>query len=459
MLSRALARRDLRLVVGLACLTFIAAMLIRQIAFQPLRGVDFIFDYAAASAIRNAENPYQMAVNWAINYAPGDPLLSYYFYAPTYATLLVPLSFVPYDVALLVWTLCNFSLLCIAIYALMRSTGKRVSTLMFILLVAAAVAMSSVHNELFLGNVNLFMVACVCAAYWRRQAGHSLSAGLLLALAIATKPMLLGVIPFLLWKREFKFALTAVAASIVYVLVPFFWLGTHALGDLITLWRFYSSQYLSFTENITIRGILERLFTVNPYVPPIAQLPPFLITLMWLVFAATIVLMTLAVVSSGRMQRDSKTMLEFGLVILAVLVVSPLTETPYLVFLIIPLFASLNFLMEGPASEPQIWLGYVSLFALWFYEVTPRTVVEAWFMPQTPSRVYLLIGMYVMQLFLVSYARGLEANLAVARLVRHAPRLIVDWGNDFVVAYRRWRNNHTDAQPIPVASTSTTRPV
>ena len=76
-----------------------------------------------------------------------------------------------------------------------------------------------------------------------------------------TKPMLLLIAGFLFWKREFKFAFATVGGFAFLLLAPFVWLGPEALGHLLKLWRFYGSQYLSFSENITPRGM--------PVVPPV----------------------------------------------------------------------------------------------------------------------------------------------------------------------------------------------
>lgn len=441
-----------RVLISLVCLLVLASGLFRQIMPQPFNGVDFVHAYEAAVAVRDGQNPYAASAAWIQGYKPGDLLenhLDFYTYAPTYALLLVPLTLLPYPAALTLWGLCIAAFLFLAIYALLRSTGARPSLTLLLVLVTAESLTTAVRAEVFLGQANLFLVACVCTAIWVRQERRPGLAGLLLALALVTKPTLLIIVVFLLWKREFKFAFVAVAGFVGLLLLPFAWLGGQTAGDLLTVWRFFSSQYLTFTENIAPRGMLERLFTANPFVHPIV-VAPAVATLLWLAIVATLLLLTLAVVSPRPMQRDNRTLLEVGMIVSALLLVSPLTEPPYLVWSIVPMVASIVYLRTVKSESGRARFGWAAIVVLliWCVELVPRSYLESFFWARAgtdslmgslyatlaPSQFYILVAIFVLQLLVLRRAAGISIGVAVSDLVRHSPQLAWAWVLDLVSA-------------------------
>src|SRR5262249_8148757 len=77
---------------------------------------DFQNDYNAALQLRHGANPLAPAATWVRTYLPGSNRVPpaggiYYAYAPIFALLFVPLTFLPLQAALIVWDCC--SLLCL----------------------------------------------------------------------------------------------------------------------------------------------------------------------------------------------------------------------------------------------------------------------------------------------------------------------------------------------------------
>ena len=429
-----------KFVVGVLSLFVILLGLYRQVSPQPYQAPDFHNTYRASTALRDGTNVYEHALAWVNGYKRGDKLTDQYFYAPTYAMLLIPLTYLPYQTAIAVWGTCLAFFLCLAIYALFRAAGGDAPIWLVLLVAAAASMMSAVRAEYFLGQANLFMLACMCLAIWARQAQRPLLAGALLALALVTKPMLLLIAGFLFWKREFKFAFATVGGFAVLLLAPFAWLGAEAFGHLLKLWRFYGSQYLSFSENITPRGMLERLFTVNPFVEPIAEAPGVAVAV-WFVLFAVMLFTLLAVVAPRTIKREPASLLEFGAILSGLMIVSPLTEPPYLVLLILPMTATLIYLRSVRWTESPARWGTVGLVAVWFAELVPRSLIEphiwanldktdpvqtVFLVILAPTHFYILLATFVLQLFLLRVASGQTTAVSMSRLVREGPRLVVD---------------------------------
>jgi hypothetical protein len=442
---------DWKFGVGLLCLAILIAGLYRQVSPQPYQAPDFHNTYRASTALRDGTNVYEHALAWVDGYKRGDKLTDQYFYAPTYAMLLIPLTYLPYQAAIAVWGSCLAFFLCLAVYALFRAAGEK-AALWLVLLVAAAASMTSaVRAEFFLGQANLFMLACMCLAIWSRQARRPILAGGLLALALVTKPMLLLIAGFLFWKREFKFAFATIGGFAFLLLAPFAWLGFEAVGQLLKLWRFYGTQYLSFSENITPRGMLERLFTVNPFVEPLTDAPAVAIGVHLVLFGLMLFLL-LAVVAPRPITREPASLLEFGAILSGLMVISPLTEPPYLVLLILPMTATLIYLRSVRWNEPPALWGALGLAAVWFAELVPRNMIEPHIWANldktdplqtvalvllAPTHFYILLATFVLQLYFIRLASGRPTSESLSRLVREGPMLVVDCFKDLFAVRRR----------------------
>jgi hypothetical protein len=443
-------RSKWQLIVAVLSLAVLVLGLVRQVSPQPFQAPDFRNTYRAATALSEGTDIYAPAVEWVSTYKRGQPLTDQYFYAPTYALLLTPLTLLDYQTAIAVWGAFLLVFMCIAIYALFRATGPPPSLALVLGIAALASLMSAVRAEYFLGQANLFMLACICSAIWARQTGRPVLAGCLLAVALVTKPMLLLTTGFLIWKREFAFAFTTIAGFFVLLLAPFLWLGGDALTDLLTLWNFYSSQYLSFSENITPRGMFERLFTVNPFVQPLFEMP-ILARALWLVVVAIVFVILFSIITPRPMKRDGRTLVEFGAILSGLMLVSPLTEPPYLVLLIMPLVATIIYLRGVEWSvRPFIWVA-IAVAGIWFLELVPRSLVEpriwasfsktdpyqsALIVLLAPTHFYILLATFVLQVYVLTIESGSSLMTAVSRFVRTSPTLVGDLLKDLFTGRR-----------------------
>ncbi|MBV9359591.1 MAG: DUF2029 domain-containing protein [Chloroflexi bacterium] len=393
-------------------------------------------------AIREGANPYQAAAAWVRAYRLGDPLLNYYYYPPTYAALLVPLTFLPFERAVSLWGLCIAGFLVVSVYALLRIGGSRPSLVGLLTLVTAASLTTAVREELFLGQANLFMLACVCGGLWAHLQRRTWLAAVLLGLAFTTKPMLLILLVFLLWKREFALVSRALVATLGLFLVPFMRLGVGALGDLTVLWNFWSTKYIAFNENLAPRGLLERLLNVNPVAVPV-MVAPWLAIALWLVTALIVSCLCLAVVAPRPLKPGPRSLVELGTIVSAVLLVSPLIEAPYLVFLLVPWIAAVLYLRQLGWERPAVRWSAAALVGLWMLLLighrptpgwTPDAAPVSWMlavMATVAPALLIMVATFTLQLELSRLASGRRTQEEVSRLLRDSPRLAVEWLRDF----------------------------
>lgn len=405
---------------------------------------DFQNDYNAARALRHGANPLAPAAAWVRTYVPGSNRIPpaggvYYTYAPIFALLLVPLTFLPLQAALIVWDFCSLLCLLGAVYACLRSAGVRPSAVSFLVLSTAMALLQMVRVEYSLGQVDIFLMFVVCAAIWARQADRPVVAGLLLAFACVTKPVLLPFAAFLLWKRDFKLVAVTVGAFFALLLAPFVWLGGQALRDQIDIWRYWSSEYAPFIYNYAPRGILARLFSLNAYVQPIFEAPA-LVTVLWLVNAVVVGGITVAVAGSRPLRRYSGALMEFGLVASAALLISPLTELGYMVLLVIPFVACYLCIRELDWRSPSVLMTAAGILLIWLLFCgligrvpLPRlgggsALAKLYTVGFADSvYIYLVLGVFALQLHLMHLASGRSTIRAIRECVWRASKLAKVW--------------------------------
>jgi hypothetical protein len=408
---------------------------------------DFRSFYQAGVDVRAGHDPYTVAISFIHAYVPAGNgsywTTQAYVYAPFFAYLMVPLSLLPHYAALTTWDLLNVAFLVLALYAALRAAGLRPGAGMLVMLAAFAAVTLPVHRELDLGQSDLLLMALVCSAFWARSAGRAVVAGALLGAAGAVKPELLLLALFLLWRRDFRFALAAIGSTLVLGLAPFLLLGQRAWSDFWTAWGFWSNQYLPFLHNEAPKGVLARLFTVNPASRPLV-VAPSLVTVLWIVVVLVALGLTISVISTRPLRRDVASLLEVGLVIEGIMLVSPLTERPYFLFLLIPLIGLFcwvrevgvtdRFTRRAAAAAAIVWvlLAGPAEFAEYVFDtgVTVQSHAAVVFNLLAPVYLWVTVAAFVLQLLVVAHIRGLRVVPAVGATLRGAPGLLGAWLRD-----------------------------
>jgi hypothetical protein len=409
-------------------------------------GVDFKSFYGATQDLRAGRDPYTAALAFIHSYAasPSAALFATkaYAYAPIFAIVFLPFSFLSGSAALAVWDVLQIGFLVGIVYACLRVAGVRPNAGVVLLLAGAFALTQPVHKEWFLGQTDVFIACVIATSLWARQARHPVLAGVLLGFACAVKPAFILLIPFLLWKREFRYSLVSGASTLVLYFAPFLFLSSRILSNQLTVWRFWSSQFVAFIHNDSPDGVFVRLFTNNPVVRPL-HASPFIATLLWVAVVVVVVVLCAAVVRRAPLRRDTATLLELGLIVEAVLLITPLSEWPYLVMLAIPLVGVFCWCREQGSTRKGLVAMAIGL-GVWVMFCGPAQVLEYSIDKYTsghtiladvavviaPFYLFTLITAFVLQLALVAQVRGVRVLPEVRATVLGAPRLIAEWGAD-----------------------------
>ena len=146
----------------------------------------------------------------------------WFTYSPFAAIVYVPVAALPLAVARVLWDLASMAALAYSCVIIGKLAGYRPSRIMVAGVVAAAVALDPVWETLFLGQVNLILLALILTDIWLVSRGSSrlaVGAGVGIAAAIKLTPAIF-IVFFLLAGRT-KAAFVAAGAFIVCGLTGF----------------------------------------------------------------------------------------------------------------------------------------------------------------------------------------------------------------------------------------------
>ncbi len=259
-----------------------------------------------------------------------------FLYPPVAAVLLLPVAMLPLGAAKIVFVLINLLAQFLGIAVLFSDRAppqRRVLTAAGWILV---LLLFPFFWGLYLGQANsLVFLACALALRQVRR-GDQLGGGALLAVAALLKVFPVVLLVLLLCKRQYR----AVAASVVTMAVLSL-LSLPVVG-ISTFQRFFTdvipeitSRVEPFVRNQGISGTLHRLFTDNPYVHRIVD-SPGLARGLATVLAVVVVGLTIWCTRRARLDRtpSRRFELEWGLWLIAAVLVSSISWEHYAVFLL-----------------------------------------------------------------------------------------------------------------------------
>jgi len=147
----------------------------------------------------------------------------WFTYSPFAAVVFVPIAALPLAVARVLWDLASVAALAYSIVLIVKLAGYRPTRLMVAGITAAAMALDPVYETLFLGQINLILLAFILTDIWRasrsRDTGFSVGIGIGVAAAIKLTPAIFIV--FLLLARRTRAAFVAAGTFVVCGLIGF----------------------------------------------------------------------------------------------------------------------------------------------------------------------------------------------------------------------------------------------
>jgi len=405
-----------------ATLTLLAIMYARA-AFTP--PVDFSTYYGAALNVRAGRNLYDDALAWkAAGYATGSPRQQptkqiAYVYPPTLALALLPLTALPLQAASAIWLAILFACVAATAWCVATLITRRDSNswLLVAALTLAFTFFKPVRGALMFSKevdpLIMLLLAAMLFFFIRRRDGWT---AVLLGFAIAIKPFLVLLASLLLWKRAYRAVIGTGILSAGLVIGPLLAFGL--VGDFVEATSYWAgTAQASSPVSQSAYSFLLRSLTVQPYTVPLLN-APWLVRPLRALIGVTLVGGLVATISRSRNEPAIIQLLEFGLVVAAMLIFGPLTEECHLAYLTIGLTATAAAALSAWHASASARRITVATATLVLFFLLPRTQIIAWGLFRHGAGPLAPPLSFVTSLFLYAVLATAVLNLAALRLLR-----------------------------------------
>lgn len=279
---------------------------------------DFQVYYSAVERVIDGKNPYSLVVDQVP-----------YIYPPTSLGWLMLLSILPMKVAEDFWLIVSVAALFASIILLRKAVEQPLIRWKSILLIIGLSLLAfPVKFTLGMGQINLFLLFLIILTFYLYQTKRLGWAGMTLAIAVSVKLTPVVFLLFFLRKNEWRVLISLILSSFAIVGLSMYAFGW-GLTEQYWLEIFPSLPTIgnSVYYNQSLAGFLARLELTNQVAGAINFLVMIgLLAVSWLLI-------------QPRRLQPLQNLLEFGLLIIIVLLVGGLTWQHHLVLLIIPLLA------------------------------------------------------------------------------------------------------------------------
>lgn len=284
-----------------------AALTVRQLVHAAgAPAIDFVHVWRAAHQLLEGSGAYR------------DPLFSY---PPSAALLVAPLGALSFPTARACMLVVNVIAVMAAVLLVMRQLRGRLDGWAVVAVMATG-ALDAVASTWANGNINGVLILLEVIALRQFLRGRWTSGGAALGLSLALKPVLLPMLALLVVRRQWR--ALSVAAGIPVALLAAGCLAIPDVRRYLTVVLPYLLHGAQLPYNDSVVGLGFRLALSSAVV---------LVLRVALLAVAAAVYLRARIVGSGLDER-SALFAETGLALVATLLVSPMSETYYTLFLL-----------------------------------------------------------------------------------------------------------------------------
>ncbi|MBI3968163.1 MAG: DUF2029 domain-containing protein [Chloroflexi bacterium] len=319
----------------------------RQLAATLGKPTDFTAYFLASRALSLGLDPYHRETLESLEAAAGlSGPIGPYLYPPFFALAVSPIAWLDYDFARTLWLAASALALVVGLGLIGRETLTLLPVTYWPLVAAVLALFPALFDDLIKGQVTSMLLLLFAAALLADRRGWSVVAGALVGVAAAIKlsPLLFGL--YWLARREWRAAVAAVGVLAGINVLTVLLIGFERHEAFLARARESAvSQYL-LPENAALSGLFGRLLQPSVRTSPIIEAPWLAVGLTTI--AVIIVLLSLLALTwfSAR-SGERRLPLEYGLVLVAMLLVSPYNHTYTLVLAIPAALALLGELRQG----------------------------------------------------------------------------------------------------------------
>lgn len=356
------------IILFLFLLSFTAFNYLYNGLFRPVftDKIDFEAYYNGALAFRHGLPIYQTMVDFfqAGPYYYKGPLP--YVYPPAFTVFLSPLSYLSFDNAVLLWICVNHILFLTGLFLLIKTISRKYSWIELAAIVFVCMNFTPLFVDYLLGQSNIILFFLVTLGLYMYRSNRSVYAGIALALACVIKVIPFFLLVYFLWKRQYKVFVAGILTLFgifVYSLLFF------DIELYVWYFRFMSNQTLfdAFHDNHALTGFFTRLLTHTIWTQGIFNSPMAAQVCIGL-SSLTIIAAFFFLTRKKCAPKDDRTLHEYGLAIITMLLLSKMTSTPYLVMLLPSLGIWVHELFKFRVNNKWILLSAAAygIIAIWY---------------------------------------------------------------------------------------------
>lgn len=320
--------------------------------------VDFRVYYNSARMLLEGQNPYHGLLN--------------YLYPPLLAQILMPLASVTtMETAWVVWFAFNVLVVWGTIWLLIRYVPSPQRWLVWLM----PVLFWAFLEAMVVGQVTIILMALFAFAWAAVKEDRPGIAGAILAFAAWLKLYPLLFIAYFVWKRNWRLVASAAVWGVVLAVAQIAISGTTPFSEMIPVLTTLSNEgqvYLA-SANASVFGFASQLFEDNAIVQPLVVSPfAYLISRIGLtigILAGTFYRAAQSPVHSPNHPPDKRFNLEYGLVLVSALLISPTLWVSGMPPLALAYFLLWHSRPRGRQGRYVGWFSLMACLILTFYYV------------------------------------------------------------------------------------------
>ena len=310
-------------------------------------GYDFRCYLYAAKALLNGKTPYT-------GIEPFE-----YIYPLFLAFVIIPVLYIPYPLAVLLWFGCNTAAGFYTITILLKEMPVAKDKFLYFSCILAVfwLLLPPIQNDLHNGQVNL-IILLLCTLFFRMMQQKNIhSASLCLAAGIALKIYPAIFFQFLLLRKEWKGFFLTIFYAACFCILPVLFLGNSILSIYQDYFqKFVFNQFTDYAQILPYRIELSFYGILTHSFPGWQEM-----TYIKIICAALGVLLTGLVDYCGGKRQDNWVL---PLYLAGILFIQPLSETHHLVLLIPAMTLLTAGLLENNNRDSGIYTGFLIAFIL-----------------------------------------------------------------------------------------------
>jgi Glycosyltransferase family 87 len=311
---------------------------------------------------------------------PQDLSIEVNAHPPTSVLVALPFTLLHYRDAVFAWNLASLLMLGVSLVVVWRGFGISFSPWWIFPLVTSLLVCAPLVMQLFFAQLSLLILLLLTGTWAADRSGRPLLAGVLLGMAGVIKLFPGFLLYYFVLRRQWKSLFAAVATVLLLTGLTVAVLGVESYRSYIEDVLPRVSEFRGKWNNASLGGFWIKLFD-----PPSVKdtRVEALYQSKWLARFGILSSYTAVVVALTRIVRRAATPAQqdvaFGLSIIAMLLVSPITWDHYLLLLLIPIAATWIHLPRSPL--PRVVFA-ATLVALW----SPPLIVQHFIVPGGATR-------------------------------------------------------------------------